>query len=118
MQARQKQLEMQQQAQLDQVKAQQQLQLESAKLEFERWRVGLGQEVKLQIAEMNVKPEPIQPDERLDTVLQALQALSAHIASPTEIIRDPSNGRAVGVKRGALVQKVVRDGTGRATGLQ
>ena len=115
MQARQKQLEAQQQAELDQLKAAQEMQQAAAKLEFERWKAELDASVKLQIAGMS---QPKDEDPRLAEMEAALTAMTEHMSTPAEIVRDPATGRAVGVKRGARVQRVVRDANGRAQSLQ
>ena len=114
MQARQKALEAQQKGELEQQKQAMEQQREMARLEFERWKAELDAAVKLQIAQMGAPT--VEPDGRIDQVLQMMQALAQDISAPSEIIRDQA-GRAVGVKRGSRTLQVVRDETGRAAGL-
>lgn len=114
MQARQKALEAQQKAELEQQKALMDHQRENARMEFERWKAELDAAVKLQIAQLG---QPVaEPDARVEELQQMMAAMAEELNAPSELIRDAA-GRAVGVKKGSRVLRVVRDNTGRATGL-
>ena len=123
MQARQKALEAQQSAELEQQKAMLQAQADAQRIEFERWKAELDASVKLAIAEKSAQSaemgQAAQADSgaKIDTVLQAMQAIQEAINSPTEIVRD-AGGRAVGIKRGNRTQQIVRGPDGRAIGVQ
>jgi hypothetical protein len=115
--ARQKALELEQAAQLEALRASYQAQQDAAKLEFERWKAELDASVKLQIAGMSTT-EQTEPDDRLDQVIASLEALAAEVTAPSMIVRDPKTGRAVGVQKGSRTMHVMRDESGRATGVQ
>lgn len=120
MDARQKMLESQQKAELEQQKAMLAAQQEAQRLEFEKWKAELDAAVKLQIAGMSgdVARETATPkkDPMVEQVMQMMEALSADLASPAEIIRG-ADGRAERVRRGSREMRIVRGPDGRASGL-
>jgi CTP:molybdopterin cytidylyltransferase MocA len=123
MQARQKQLELQQQAELAQLNARYAAEADQRKLEFEQWKASLDASVKLEIANksaqtsMDTAQLAKQPDTRVDQLLQMIQALEQSANEPAELVRDET-GRAVAVRRGSKTRKIVRGPDGRAIGVQ
>lgn len=115
MQARQKLLEAEQKAALEAQKAQIQAQSEAARLAFDKWRAELDAAVQLQIA--SLRQPKLEPDARVDELIDAVQRMMAELEAPAEIVRGP-DGRAVGVKRGDRVRQIVRGPDGRAIGVQ
>jgi hypothetical protein len=120
--ARQKAMEMQQAAQLEALKADHAARQAAAQIEFDRWKVETEQTVKLQIAQMSndtaaATSQAGAGTSALQSVVQEMASTVQELAAPATIIRDAA-GKAIGVKRGSKTQLLVRDGQGRATGLQ
>lgn len=123
MQARQKQLELQQQAELARLNAEYQAAADQRRLEFEQWKASLDAAVKLEIANksaqtsMDTAEISRKPDDRVGELIKTIEQLRAEADLPAELVRDDA-GRAVGVKKGGRVRKVIRGPDGRAIGVQ
>jgi hypothetical protein len=106
--ARQKQMELEQMAQLEAIKAQFQAQANAEKMALEKYKADLDAQVKMAIAEKTA------PD--VAGMEGALQELQAQLQAPAEIIRDEA-GNAIGVRKGSITKQIQRDEQGRAVGI-
>jgi hypothetical protein len=128
MQAQQKTLEQQLQAQLKQLEMDRKDQQEAAKLEFQRWQTEFQGALQIALADKSAqasleqteaaKKPDVDSQATAAEMLQILKTMQEEASLPSEIIRDPQSGRAVGVKRGDKTRQIVRGPDGRATGVQ
>lgn len=98
--------------QLQALEAERVAQSEAMKRDLDKYKADLDAQVKLAIAD---KAAP--PAVDIAPLQQALEQVTAELNAPAEIIRDPNTGRAIGVRKGTRTMRVVRDETGRATGV-
>jgi hypothetical protein len=107
--ARQKQLEIEQQAQLELVKAQANERVRLEEMALEKWKAELDAEVKLAIAS--------KPEASVSALQQQIAGLVEGASALPEVMRD-EQGRAVGVKRGAKVYGIKRGEDDEVLGLE
>lgn len=123
MQARQKALEAEMKAAFEREKMASQERIEAERLALEKYKVDLQAAVSVQSTETSARTTMEaaqlgkQPDNRVDELLKTIEALQSEMSAPSELVRDES-GRAVAVKRGDRVRKIVRGPDGRAVGVQ
>jgi hypothetical protein len=108
-QARQRQLEIEQQAQLEALKADYADRARRDQLAFEQWKATLDAEVKLTIAS--------KPEANVSALSEQIKALADSAAEMPEIDRDEVSGEAVRVRKGSKAYGINRDAQGRAIGL-
>jgi hypothetical protein len=106
--ARQKEAEIAQQAQLEALKAQYADQARIEGMAFDKWKAELDASVKLAIAD--------KPSNEAAPLKQQLQEMAAMMAAPPKIIRDQT-GAAVGVEKAGKTYQIQRDEQGRAISL-
>ncbi|MGL4651818.1 MAG: portal protein, partial [Caldilineaceae bacterium] len=100
------------QAQIEGQKLEYQRQADDMRAQLDKYKADLDAQVKLAIAEKSAAPAiDIGPSQ------QSLQELLDQMNAPAEIVRGP-DGRAVGIKKGAVVRQIQRGPDGRAIGVQ
>lgn len=107
--ARQKQMEIEQQAQLEALKEQYKERARIEQMAFDKWKAELDANVKLAIAD--------KPTNEAAPIKQQMQEMAAYLSAPPKIIRDAS-GVTVGVEKGGRTYQVQRDEQGRVVALQ
>lgn len=60
----------------------------------------------------------VQGPDPFETILQGMDVLNAKMDAPVEVVRDPATGQVLGAVKNGRMQQVVRDESGRVTGLQ
>lgn len=123
MQARQKTLEQQFNAELEQLKIQAKERETAAKLAFDKWKAEFDAALQIALADKQAQAGMEQAQassggNKIDQVLEALQAFMEEANAPAEIVRDPKTGYATGIKRGSKIRNIVRGPDGRAIGVQ
>jgi hypothetical protein len=56
-------------------------------------------------------------NQRSAIVERGLQSIIAHLTAPTEVVRDPETGMAVGVRKGGKLHQIVRGADNRVEGM-
>lgn len=108
MEARQKLIEMQQQAQIEQLRIASSERQEASRLEFERWKVEFGAQSQQALELLKQQSQQID----LEPITAQLQALAEQIMAPPQTVRDAS-GRLVAIQKGAVRVPVQYDANGR-----
>lgn len=106
--ARQKQMEVEQMAQLEALKEQYKERGRIEQMAFDKWKAELDASVKLAIAE--------KPGNETAPLKQQIQEMTAMMSAPPKIVRDET-GMAVSVEKGGKVYQIQRDEQGRAVSL-
>ena len=123
------------QRELEEAKLAQQREIEAAKQALDRYKADLDAQVKMQLAResqqatMEQAAAAAQPAMQQNAVLSDLQAalsqmqqsqavLMQTMSAPRQVVRDPATGKVVGVQVGDTVRPVMRDESGRVTGIQ
>jgi len=96
--ARQKQMELEQMAQLEAIKAQFAERARLEQMAFDKWKAELDAQVKLTLG---AKTEAPKDDSRDQALMQMMQQIAAEISAPKVLVKD-ENGSIVGVKRAPL----------------
>jgi hypothetical protein len=107
--ARQKDRELEQAAQLEALKAANAEQARIEQMAFDKWKAELDAQVKLAIA--------AKPGNEVAPLKQQISDLMGYIQAPPKVIRDES-GTAVGVEKAGKVYQIQRDEQGRAISLE
>lgn len=104
--------------------------LKAMEIELGRYKVDRDNETKIQLQLMSTPGATLPPGyavdpktglvmgpDRLASMMQALEAIYTQQAAPAQVITHPETGEVVGVNKGGVVRPVVRDETGKITGL-
>ena len=106
-------LQAQMQARLDAIESERDAEIERLKLAVDKYQADLDAQVKLTIAGQQ---QAEQASMDVGPIKDMLAQLMDQVSAPAEIIRDQA-GRAVGVKRGNNIRRVLRGPDGKATGV-
>jgi hypothetical protein len=109
-------------AQVELLKEENKKQVAAMQAEIEKYKADLDAQVKLTIAQNQAQAQAAsgeQANTAMTGVQKLLQDMHDQMSAPSEIVRDPSTGKAIGVKKGDTTRLVKRDEkTGKAIGLQ
>lgn len=112
MQARQKQLEAQMTAQLEIMRQEAEDRRHREDLAFKQWLAQFQADQAMAMEQMRQQPQ----NDGQAQVLEVLQTIAQHIATPPRIVRD-AMGQPVGVEKGSMRYGVELDPEGRISGL-
>ena len=111
--ARQKQLELEQQAQLATLKEQYADARANGDRELAKYKADLDAQVKLLVAEKSADPVR----QEMAQQKASLDEMRAHLLAPVELVRNPTTGRADAFKRGGQVRLINRGPDGQVLGV-
>lgn len=112
--ARQKQLELEQQAQLATLKEQYADARAARDIELAKYKADLEAQTRLIIADKTADPAREAAAQQNAT----LQEIKTHLLAPLELMRNPATGQVDAIKRGGMIRPINRGPDGRVIGVQ
>ena len=112
--ARQKQLELEQQAQLATLKEQYADARATGDRELAKYKADLDAQTRLIIADKTADPARNEVSQQ-NSVLDEIRN---HLLAPLELVRNPATGLVDAIKRGDMVRPITRGPDGRVVGVQ